>query len=99
MTTVRDKFEAWAITQHLAIHRNGGEQYVNTATQHVWDGWKACWPQAMEQAATEAASWKGAKLLLNTGELSFQEKRSCVAVASGISAAIGRLVKPEGELS
>ena len=99
MTTVRDKFEAWAVTQWFAIHRDGGEQYVNTATQHAWAGWQACWPQALEQAATEAASWKGAKLLSNAGELSAQEKRSCVAVASGISAAIGRLAKPEGEPS
>jgi hypothetical protein len=39
--TSRERFEAWAVTNHWAIHRNGGDQYVNTPTQHAWLGWQA----------------------------------------------------------
>lgn len=39
--TMRDEFEAWAVSEHLAVHRNGGEQYVNTPTAHAWAGYQA----------------------------------------------------------
>ena len=42
LVTSREKFEAWAVTEHMAVHRNGGEQYINTPTQHAWLGWQAC---------------------------------------------------------
>lgn len=37
----RDEFEAWAKSEYMAVHRNGGKQYVNTPTQHAWLGWQA----------------------------------------------------------
>lgn len=37
---VRDLFERLAVERHQAIHRQGGDQYVNTATQHTWEGFE-----------------------------------------------------------
>jgi|ERR1700761_4880599 len=37
----REAFERRAVSEHWAIHRRGGAQYVNTATEHAWRGWQA----------------------------------------------------------
>lgn len=57
--------------------------------------WQASRKQALESASQEAATWKGAKLLLHAGEMTMQEKRTATAVALGIASAIRSL---EGSL-
>lgn len=52
----REAFEKHAVTRLWAIHRNGGEQYVNTATQHSWQGWLACWNTRAHEGG-EAVAW------------------------------------------
>lgn len=47
-----------------------------------------------ESAAIEASSWKRSKLLLNAGEMTAQERRTCEAVADGIANAIRQMGKP-----
>ncbi len=59
----RKRFEAWARQGQWAIHRNGGEQYVNTATEHAWRGWLAR-AEAEGWRPIESAPRDGSRIML-----------------------------------
>lgn len=106
-TTQRAAFEAWAISEVFAVHRNGGEQYVNTATQHAWTGWQASRKQMAEHICTEldagAASLQ-AEIDSQPPSKSLEDAAGyaaacvCVEQIASITAAIRSLSSPEGGL-